>query len=123
MDGDPPESTRTDTLVPDTPLFRSLEIEKRIGPRDRPLTDWGVFAGLDGASGIIRRVDIGKDDAAHAAIEKRGDIRVVATPHANHWCNAAAQGRLRSEEHTSEIQSLMRISYAVFCSKKKKTIS
>src|SRR3546814_7036052 len=36
---------------------------------------------------------------------------------------ASARTRLRSEEHTSELQSLMRISYAVFCLKKKKTLT
>src|SRR3546814_5215503 len=37
------------------------------------------------------------------------------------WCRVPDRARLRSEEHTSELQSLMRISYAVFCLKKKKT--
>src|SRR3546814_3430589 len=44
---------------------------------------------------------------------KRGDLRPLFPAPANH--------RLRSDEHTSELQSLMRISYAVFCLKKKKT--
>src|SRR3546814_4793494 len=43
----------------------------------------------------------------------------AARPHLEHSCSADRPGR-RSEEHTSELQSLMRISYAVFCLKKKK---
>src|SRR3546814_19995112 len=67
----PPRSTRTDTLFPDTTLFRSLP------PRDR------------------------------------------ACAASSGWGGRRRAGR--SEEHTSELQSLMRISYAVFCLKKKKT--
>src|SRR3546814_5341253 len=86
----PPRSTRTDTLFPYTTLFRS--------PRHE-----GIRAGLRrlrGAGGepAGRRRGPGLQ-AAH------GDLRV---------------GMSRSEEHTSELQSLMRISYAVFCLKKKK---
>src|SRR3546814_9571588 len=71
----PPRSTRTDTLCPDTTLFRSA-----------------VFA-----------------------------WRIPTAPSfLIHWSHACCLKSLRSEEHTSELQSLMRISYAVFCLKKKK---
>src|SRR3546814_4935763 len=99
----PPRSTRTDTLFPYTTLFRSL-------PRRR--VDDGADRGGGAADGqgcrhrpgVVRnlRRDRGGDGADHAA----GRLQPVRAP--------------RSEEHTSELQSLMRISYAVFCLKKKK---
>src|SRR3546814_6659821 len=108
----PPRSTRTDTLFPYTTLFRSAD---------------------DVAAGdLVAILDAG--DEAH----DRGDLRVgkgaiaefVARiddldPHRRRiGVGDAAPRRFacmpRSEEHTSELQSLMRISYAVFCLKKKK---
>src|SRR3546814_9091051 len=87
----PPRSTRTDTLFPYTTLFRSVRPAAVLGlPRVRQLCP------LQG-----RR---------HGG---RGD---GLARHRRH----AGGGGLRSEEHTSELQSLMRISYAVFCLKKKK---
>src|SRR3546814_7251310 len=44
-------------------------------------------------------------------------------PHLQDWCRHCRHGERRSEEHTSELQSLMRISYAVFCLKKNKSIT
>src|SRR3546814_4165092 len=87
----PPRSTRTDTLFPYTTLFRSL--------RD----------GADDDAGSRR----GDADADHVA--RAGDHR------GEELVDALAEGTAqRSEEHTSELQSLMRISYAVFCLKKKR---
>src|SRR3546814_5969211 len=89
----PPRSTRTDTLFPYTTLFRSRKICRRVGqPRE---------------SAAAPRQRIPAADAD----EHRGEM-----------AQGAARGDLagRSEEHTSELQSLMRISYAVFCLKKKK---
>src|SRR3546814_18224585 len=100
----PPRSTRTDTLFPDTTLFRSS-----------PETDadWEVSpilvrrgASLGANSTILPGVTIG----TWAMI---GSGSVVTRD--------VAEYELRSEEHTSELQSLMRISYAVFCLKKKNT--
>src|SRR3546814_4995738 len=88
----PPISTRTDTLFPYTTLFRSLALA--VGP------DLGLVARL------LERV---RDRVRLAQIEHRILGRLVRH-----------QRRGRSEEHTSELQSLMRISYAVFCLKKKK---
>src|SRR3546814_3545949 len=115
----PPRSTRTDTLFPYTTLFRSDE------PNRRP------------------------DDRRHAhratAVDVRPSRRISAAPAATGKVHpptcltckektmtyvrltialglaalTAACGKKRSEEHTSELQSLMRISYAVFCLKKK----
>src|SRR3546814_1844065 len=97
----PPRSTRTDTLFPYTTLFRS--------PAD--VQDHAEVPGEDaGTAVVIGRLDrlLGEDMRSDAA---RARFLAVARRVERH----------RSEEHTSELQSLMRISYAVFCLKKKKT--
>src|SRR3546814_6529993 len=92
----PPRSTRTDTLFPYTTLFRSL-VER--DPLLRPAVERAVqHASVLGEP--VRAVAV---EPAPAVVERGGQVPVV-----------------RSEEHTSELQSLMRISYAVFCLKKKK---
>src|SRR3546814_5919127 len=100
----PPRSTRTDTLFPYTTLFRSIRQSHR--RRSERLAR------------ALRRA-AGQDD--FAAVEPRWPRR--GEPDYPGWAedrrNASRRGQ-RSEEHTSEIQSLMRISYAVFCLKKKK---
>src|SRR3546814_2412674 len=93
----PPRSTRTDTLFPYTTLFRSCSggtRRGRRGGRGRP------------QCGPAR----GRRRGPWRARERRG--KPEPTSH--------VPLALRSEEHTSELQSLMRISYAVFCLKKKK---
>src|SRR3546814_8603560 len=111
----PPRSTRTDTLFPYTTLFRSAGARR--GRRD---AGPGLFA--------RHRADPAADPR-HAAVDAvLGDHAGPhhhAGPHVHepadaHPCGGPALGG-RSEEHTSELQSLMRISYAVFCLKKKKT--
>src|SRR3546814_6580909 len=93
----PPRSTRTDTLFPYTTLFRSRTghpgPERRRAPRAAEEPDQH----LPGAD--------------QDPVQRRPDHR----PHQGLLCDIR-----RSEEHTSELQSLMRISYAVFCLKKKK---
>src|SRR3546814_4634022 len=86
----PPRSTRTDTLFPYTTLFRSPEHADHIR-----------FVGI-GAAGTHRR------------LTKAGVLDVVPC-HVSKMEGYVA----RSEEHTSELQSLMRNSYAVFCLKQK----
>src|SRR3546814_2369061 len=93
----PPRSTRTDTLFPYTTLFRSDErpsVAPRLSENERQ---------EDQAESILCRRDKPADRIAvhHAADEQAQDHDDV-----------------RSEEHKSELQSLMRISYAVFCLKK-----
>src|SRR3546814_4780787 len=106
----PPRSTRTDTLFPYTTLSRSLK------PRSLKVC---VF--LDKRA---RRT--GKIRADYAGFEIP-DLFVVGygLDFAERYRNLPFVGvlkeHIRSEEHTSELQSLMRISYAVFCLKKKKT--
>src|SRR3546814_6658998 len=102
----PPRSTRTDTLFPCTTLFRSKAVE-RGGARARR------SCGQDQGGG--RRYRQGGRRQPSRADWRRRD---QAAPCAARGTDTAA---VRSEEHTSELQSLMRISYAVFCLKKKKT--
>src|SRR3546814_9394821 len=97
----PPRSTRTDTLFPYTTLFRSPA-----GSRGEGI--WHLAGGR--GSGRRARLDA-PDDGVGPAHRHGAERRTGA---------ACAPGR-RSEEHTSELQSLMRISYAVFCLKKKNT--
>src|SRR3546814_3077882 len=94
----PPRSTRTDTLFPYTTLFRS----RRLG-ESRARSRSGQVAGAKRSEPMLAASRQGRS-------EQGGEPRV--------GCAACLH---RSEEHTSELQSLMRISYAVFCLKKKKT--
>src|SRR3546814_5291965 len=99
----PPRSTRTDTLFPYTTLFRSRPPRHRLRTRGRGLRgSYSFRVSLD------RRAD-------RPLMAERILYLAVAVP-PEHIVE-------RSEEHTSELQSLMRISYAVFCLKKKTTIS
>src|SRR3546814_5012140 len=107
----PPRSTRTDTLFPYTTLFRS---RPRAGGRPRPaLCQTAVMAVQDHRTARYRRQDA-RARTAHQIGAARRDRRraAVARYRRDAWP--------RSEEHTSDLQSLMRISYAVFCLKKKK---
>src|SRR3546814_2021753 len=108
----PPRSTRTDTLFPYTTLFRSH------GDAHAVPLDQGERRGKAGVAGTDHR---------HLAIGGTRQRRRVARQRRRRGFPIAAdrdiaiiEGRVRSEEHTSELQSLMRISYAVFCLKKKK---
>src|SRR3546814_10349459 len=100
----PPRSTRTDTLFPYTTLFRSAAFP--VPPDNRPGTLRRHHGRRPGFLGKRPR-------AAHHAVYPDGHL--VHSRHCRH-----RQRQARSEEHTSELQSLMRISYAVFCLKKKK---
>src|SRR3546814_6099659 len=99
----PPRSTRTDTLFPYTTLFRSTG-----GPEPR--------ARGAGARGVgHRRGALG--GACANDVRAGGSIGFAREQSARARCRGDG-GAVRSEEHTSELQSLMRISYAVFCLKK-----
>src|SRR3546814_1358936 len=108
----PPGSTRTDTLFPYTTLFRSFG-----GGRAVRFKACGVEARRTEEEGGIAR----KADAlpwyADALVELSVGVLVVEQ---RDRIASLRQAFDRSEEHTSELQSLMRISYAVFCLKKKK---
>src|SRR3546814_2612255 len=106
----PPRSTRTDTLFPYTTLFRS--------GRQRIL----VFAFPDeGPTGTFRPVfqRSAKGDSGCDRPRRRGRRKLFDDQSLFESLHQSTFG-IRSEEHTSELQSLMRISYAVFCLKKKK---
>src|SRR3546814_9115092 len=115
----PPSSTRTDTLFPYTTLFLSpAQRTARQGDRAVPAhrgAGQGHLRdpGCTGASFPSAWRGRPRDPPAPGAVAAPGPERPAE--------GAGAAGR--SEEHTSELQSLMRISYAVFCLKKKNTIT
>src|SRR3546814_9245110 len=97
----PPRSTRTDTRFPYTTLFRSSA--------DAVEEDQRQFRLRDAAPENLRQPALVLVDLIGAAVDRNQQL-------------GALRGEMpaRSEEHTSELQSLMRISYAVFCLKKNK---
>src|SRR3546814_3880040 len=103
----PPRSTRTDTLFPYTTLFRSTPAH-------------GVGTGTQALAQRARDLPGGKVQAVLLSHPLPAGARVVAMPRPPARQRGRRHGGGRSEEHTSELQSLMRISYAVFCLKKKK---
>src|SRR3546814_10775916 len=101
----PPRSTRTDTLFPYTTLFRSPDRpgDERLSPEiGEQLYTVKACGG-----------PCGQHDAMTTSVGVRLRHELLAS------FRAPARAWIRSEEHTSELQSLMRISYAVFCLKKK----
>src|SRR3546814_5175182 len=103
----PPRSTRTDTLFPYTTLFRSIAGQRRQAQRRQQLRRKNVGAAADRESG---RLADGQWIADIGNVERNAG--------AGEQCKRNRDRCFRSEEHTSELQSLMRISYAVFCLKK-----
>src|SRR3546814_1895809 len=102
----PPRSTRTDTLFPYTTLFRSVKtlIE------DAEWSQWSdrqIAAACGVSHPFVAAI------RAPKAAERQQENRLRSA-------GRVESDSIRSEEHTSELQSLMRISYAVFCLKKKK---
>src|SRR3546814_4788261 len=96
----PPRSTRTDTLFPYTTLFRSANVA------------------------VVLSAHVDQGQCAHF-LRGQGLIKIRARVRSLESCeqekrHVGCNYRWRSEEHTSELQSLMRISYAVFCLQKKK---
>src|SRR3546814_5263701 len=101
----PPRSTRTDTLFPYTTLFRSQAADHHDAQVAAAAQDGGVEGGR-----LPRRQPLPPHPFRSVGAGGQGNEAAGAVH---------GQDRLRSEEHTSELQSLMRISYAVFCLKKK----
>src|SRR3546814_5011027 len=105
----PPRSTRTDTLVPYTTLFRSGDY----GPT--------IIRWLDGGVPIATSLHVGSVLPIQHSSAGLVFMAFQPLPAYKRLLERERAARTRSEEHTSELQSLMRISYAVFCLKKKKT--
>src|SRR3546814_5685316 len=124
----PPRSTRTDTLFPYTTLFRSPVERDRGLARAAPPRQPAHLRSVVGFP-VLARGEVGSGNAgdapppaAIAIVGGRGVRRGALAPLSTGAAHAPSRVfRNRSEEHTSELQSLMRISYAVFCLKKKKT--
>src|SRR3546814_8204687 len=111
----PPRSTRTDTRFPYTTLFRSR------------IADIVVETALDRIAGrdqdparIHRRAAASRFSCNYHNWVYRNDGSLMGVPDEANFFDLDKKKCGRSEEHTSELQSLMRISYAVFCLKKKK---
>src|SRR3546814_1718789 len=103
----PPRSTRTDTLFPYAALFRSARVLV-------------VVSALSGVTNELQAIANGDAvEARCAALVERHRAFAVELG-VDPAIPPVAERLQRSEEHTSELQSLMRISYAVFCLKKKK---
>src|SRR3546814_4310673 len=103
----PPRSTRTDTLFPYTTLFRSALLKRcaakgLVKIQNAPARRYAYYLTPKGFAEKSRLVAEYLETSLHF------------------FRGARSQYEERSEEHTSELQSLMRISYAVFCLKKKK---
>src|SRR3546814_10645281 len=120
----PPRSTRTATLFPYPAPFRSPVRHGGGGLHCRAVRKSAqrTMLGL----GLVRRLPdfvaggkIGRRNASQASSGPSGHCRKCHVFHTRAIQHSAVACR-RSEEHTSELQSLMRISYAVFCLKKKK---
>src|SRR3546814_5534243 len=112
----PPDSTPTDNLFPDTRLFRSPQAELQLAGyerrRSRPLGEGRCLRSHDGFGHNPQRRTGAPSGRQHAQI-----------PGARPRAQGREQCEHRSEEHTSELQSLMRTSFAVFSLNKKATIS
>src|SRR3546814_1233817 len=141
----PPRSTRTDTLFPYTTLFRSTGTLESVvscifpGLQSPPSAAGECFQRPEAA--LVIHLAVALDPVAHVQVVQAlvarprdlpqdregaqaacGFVRIVEGVHGRERAfDAVGHGHAeqRSEEHTSELQSLMRISYAVFCLKKK----
>src|SRR3546814_7602110 len=102
----PPRSTRTDTLFPYTTLFRSR----------------APHATKRGTSFRLECLNMNERLRTRFRLKSVTGAYSLLITRSRRWWSGIFRSPTRSEEHTSELQSLMRISYAVFCLKKKKTI-
>src|SRR3546814_10281004 len=119
----PPRSTRTDTLFPYTTLCRACMIAGmsfRV-PGRQTNGRCAVFMTRDARRRRDHKADVAATEPSERARqENRLNLDGAIQPPPSRALRSA-RARLRSEEHTSELKSLMRISYAVFCLKQKKT--
>src|SRR3546814_2075827 len=113
----PPRATRTDTLFPYTTLFRSIDMKARVMRIGQREIAEGETVTIDGATGEVMAGAV-----PTVQPELAGDFGTLMV-----WADKVRRLKVRanaetpndrSEEHTSELQSLMRLSYAVYCLKK-----
>src|SRR3546814_3161959 len=130
----PPRSTRTDTLFPSTTLFRSTTAVIDVKPGKRyTLADIVIDADPTIPPNLIAEnfpLSVGEPIVAQRIQGAEAGIALKLPEEGYPFAKvgqrdilldgATGDGVYRSEEHTSELQSLMRISYAVFCLKQKK---
>src|SRR3546814_7187549 len=109
-----PISTRTDTRFPDTTLFRSV-IDVTVLRRGRTMSQLTATVRNPDAEAGLTAI------AAFGATRRGFEFTELVMPDVAG--PEGVRGFRRSEEHTSELQSLMRISYAVFCLKKTQKIT
>src|SRR3546814_5607396 len=107
----PPRSTRTDTLFPYTTLFRSRRVAEVLRPQRLGRLEQREPHGVLGPSHVRERL-VGPRVLLVVGVDFAVGVRL----------GFLVEQQFRSEEHTSELQSLMRISYAVFCLKKKSQV-
>src|SRR3546814_1272062 len=142
MNPRPPRSTRTDTLFPYTPLFRSRRAASGQAVSDGRVPELVIVARCPLRPGfLVRTAELSRAQEPHRLVQRRRSrvepllprvlVQVldvfVGEAHAQLHTKMLPMVRLlayrRSEEHTSELQSLMRISYAVVCWKTKKILT
>src|SRR3546814_8853115 len=118
----PPRSTRTDTLFPYTTLFRSSFIKRALLDAEDRIACGVISTGVERIAAALRpahrsvhrrRLHLARRGGGDEFVERHDDVRAEQPLDLDRAFGA------RSEEHTSELQSLMRISYAGFCWKKK----
>src|SRR3546814_8809693 len=127
----PPRSTRTDTLFPYTTLFRSELSRRKIGGRTDRVPPVDVLSRLsaEGRRGVRGLPVLREGGLGAGARHLHGVVSFLPPRSRFRWPDAEAarelarkredaQRRLRSEEHTSDLQSLIRKSYEVYCLKK-----
>src|SRR3546814_8992615 len=125
----PPRSTRTDTLFPYSTLFRSFACAKNPGAKKaHPAYAPDAAHRVRGAGGIFRRGILPLRKTPHIHVRRPAglirrlrryggapEIKIKIKIKIHDYGDRSWVAFVRSEEHTSELQSLMRISYAVFC--------
>src|SRR3546814_6337991 len=123
----PPRSTRTDTLFPYTTLFRSLSCERRTSPAPSQFYGVAICQADDPIASTKRRVAscmtsghirFGETNSSLQDPEVPPQAQRMNGPGLKNHRRINMRFVIRSEEHTSELQSLMRISYAVYYLKK-----